>query len=297
MALTEYLATEVAEDFADGLLSRRDALRKLGLLGLTLTSASALLAACGGDDDNPVVGSTPPGAATSAAATPTPSVALAEVITFAGSSGELKAAWAPATTPKASLLVIHENRGLTPHFHELVQRLAGQGYSSMCIDLLSKEGGTAAVDDPGAALNAAGETRLVADLRAGVGELLERVPGKKVGAVGFCFGGMMAWNLLQAGETRLAAVAPFYGPAPDAPDFSKAKAAVLGVYGGTDTRVNASRDRAEAALKKAGLTYQIRTFEGAGHAFFNDTNPERYNAAAAAEAQTELLAWFGTHLA
>ncbi len=106
----------------------------------------------------------------------------------------------------------------------------------------------------------------------------------------------MTWALLHAGEARLAAAAPFYGPTPENPDFGKAKAAVLGVYAEKDARVNASRPQAEAALKAAGLTYDIRTFAGADHAFFNDTG-DRYNAAAAAEANTALLAWFAKHLA
>lgn len=114
--------------------------------------------------------------------------------------------------------------------------------------------------------------------------------------MGFCFGGAMTWNLLQAGEVRLAAAVPFYGPAPDAPDFSRARAAVLAIYAELDSRVNASRERAEAALRAAGLTHEIRTFAGADHAFFNDTGP-RDNEAAAKEASAELLAWFERHLA
>ncbi len=114
--------------------------------------------------------------------------------------------------------------------------------------------------------------------------------------MGFCFGGAMTWNLLQVGEARLAAAVPFYGPAPDAPDFSRARAAVLAIYAELDSRVNASRERAEAALRAAGLTHEIRTFAGADHAFFNDTGP-RYNEAAAKEASTELLAWLERHLA
>ena len=147
-----------------------------------------------------------------------------------------------------------------------------------------------------AALGNAEDARLIADLRAGIDELLRRVPGKKVGAVGFCFGGGMTWRLLHDGEARLAAAVPFYGPAPDNPDFSKAKAAVLGIYGELDARVNVSRDRAEAALKKANLTHEIRTFSGADHAFFNDTGA-RYNAAAAQEASKAMFDWLARHLA
>ena len=91
----------------------------------------------------------------------------------------------------------------------------------------------------------------------------------------------MVWQLLAAGEPRLAAAVPFYGPFPTDADLAGSpSAAVLAVYAGLDNRVNASRDAAEAALQKAGLTHEIVTFPGVDHAFFNDTGP-RYDAAAA----------------
>jgi carboxymethylenebutenolidase len=297
MALRSYLVGEVTEDFSDGLLSRREALRRLSLLGLSMSSATALLAACSdGGGQSEAAGATSPAAASTpgAAASANPG----QPVRFAGPAGELQGAWAAATDPKGVLLVIHENRGLTPHFFDLVGRFAKEGYSALCVDLLSAQGGTASLEDPAAAPTTLANTppeKLVADLQAGIDELERRVPDAKVGAVGFCFGGGMTWNLLQAGEQRLAAAVPFYGPAPENPDFSHAKAAVLAIYGEQDERVNASRDRAEAALKAAGLTYQIRTFAGAGHAFFNDTGP-RYNAAAAQQAYGEVLDWYGQHL-
>jgi carboxymethylenebutenolidase len=299
MALRNYLVGEVTEDFTDGLFDRREALRRLTLLGLSVSSATALLAACSD-------GSREPGApgviSPAAASTPTPggagSANPGQPVRFAGPSGELQGAWAAATDPKGALLIIHENRGLTPHFFDLVGRFAKEGYSALCVDLLSAQGGTASLEDPAAAPTTLANTppeQLVADLKAGLDELERRVPDAKIGAVGFCFGGGMTWNLLQAGEQRLAAAVPFYGPAPENPDFSDSQAAVLAIYGEQDERVNATRDRAEAALKAAGLTYEMRTFPGAGHAFFNDTGP-RYNAEAAQQAYREVLDWFGQHL-
>jgi carboxymethylenebutenolidase len=113
--------------------------------------------------------------------------------------------------------------------------------------------------------------------------------------MGFCFGGGLVWSLLAAGEARLAAAAPFYGPLPDNHDFSKPKAAVLAFYGETDARVNSTRDAAVAALEAAKLPHEIKVEPGAGHAFFNDTKPS-YVPAAAADAYSALLAWFGRHL-
>ena len=301
MALRSYLVGEVAEDFADGLLNRREALRRLGMLGLSASSATTLLAACadGGSAQTGAGGATSAAAAGQTSAPGrTASTKPGESVGFAGPAGELQGAWGEASNPQGALLVIHENRGLTPHFVDLVGRFAGASYSALCVDLLSSQGGTAQLEDPAAAPTALANTppeQLIADLRAGIDELEKRIPNAKIGVVGFCFGGGMTWNLLQAGEDRLAAAVPFYGPAPESPDFSKAKAAVYAIYGEQDERVNASRDRAEAALKAAGLTYEIQTFAGAGHAFFNDTG-QRYNPEAAHQAWQKMLGWFNQHL-
>lgn len=297
MTLHRYVAEEIALDCQEGLLTRREALRRLGLLGLTAAAATSLLAACAGDDEGaspPTTGARPAETTTSAARR-----AVGEEVTFAAPRGQLRGAWAGATAPRGAVLVIHENRGLTEHIKTIPPRLAADGYAALAIDLLSEEGGTAAIGDEGkaqAAITAAPEPRLLADMRAGLDELARRVPGKKLAAVGFCFGGGLVWRLLNAGESRLAAAVPFYGPAPENPDFSRSKpAAVLGVYAERDARVNATRDAAKAALEKAGLVHEIRTFPGVDHAFFNDTGP-RYNAEAATQAYDAVRAWFGKHL-
>ena len=305
MAFEGYIATEIATDHRDGLITRREALRRLGLLGVGAASASALLAACGGDDegDRSAAEAT---ATTATTATTGPGAGggpttgdFAEAITFAGPDGQLMGAWAEAGSPKGAVLIIHENRGLTPHFKALPKRLAADGYSALAVDLLSKEGGTGYFTDEAqatAALAAAPRDRLIGDLRAGVEELGRRSSGRKIGAMGFCFGGGMTWSLLAAGESRLAAAIPFYGPLPEGADFSGAKAAVLAIYAEQDDRVNASRQAAEVALKKAGLTHKVRTFAGVDHAFFNDTGA-RYNPAVAAEAYQAVKDWFGRYLA
>ncbi|GIJ54504.1 dienelactone hydrolase family protein [Virgisporangium aurantiacum] len=296
----EYLTSEVVVDYADGLIDRREALRRLSLLGVGAAVATPMLAACDSEKESgapaPAPSTSPSG---SAPAGPAP--LTTEAVTFAGPEGRtLQGAWAAAADPRGTVLVIHENRGLTDHIRSVAGRFAASGYSALAIDLLSAEGGTAKFTDPAqatAALNAAPPARFMADLKAGVGELQRRVAGKKTAAIGFCFGGGMVWSLLASGEPRLAAAAPFYGPFPSGGDLAGSKgAAVLGVYAGLDDRVNATRDTARAALEKAGNPHEIVTYDGANHAFFNDTG-QRYDATAAAAVYQKVLDWFGRYSA
>ena len=295
MALKRYLAEEVALDHADGHISRREALRRLGFLGLGVAAAGSLLAACARDEPSTAVRT--PGASP---AGPTP--AATEDITFAGPGGrDTFGTFAEAENAKGAVLVIHENRGLTDHIKSVAGRLAASGYSALAIDLLSSEGGTKEFSDDAEIMQILSNTDkedLVADMKAGFDELERRVPDAKLAAIGFCFGGGMVWQLLDSGDDRLAAAAPFYGTTPeDGADFSRSpNAAVLGVYAELDDRVNATRETAEAALKKAGLTHEIVTFPEVDHAFFNATG-QNYNREQATKAYGQVIDWFDQHLA
>lgn len=292
-----YLTEEIALDCRDGLIDRREALRRLGLLGLSVASASTLLVGC--KDDKPAALAPPVASAPPAPSTPAGAPAPAAAITFAGPAGRsLQGAFAAADKPRGALLIVHENRGLTDHFRALPTRFAAARYTALAIDLLSEEGGTASLGDSANATAALGKIapeRFVADLRAGLDELARRAPGLKLGALGFCFGGGMTWRLVASKDPRLAAAAPFYGPLPEGADFGGSKAAVLGVYAEKDARVNASRDAAKAALEQAGLPHEIVTYPGVDHAFFNDTG-QRYSAEAAGQAWGKMLEWFGRHV-
>jgi carboxymethylenebutenolidase len=264
-------------------------MRRLGLLGVTGAAANGLLAAFA-SRPAPASGRRQGrrGAETDWAAVPT------EAITFAGPRGRLMAAWAAAEKPRGGVLVIHENRGLTEHIRTVAGRFAASGYSALALDLLSEEGGTGAFPgeaEVAAALAAIDPTRFDADMQAGVSEVDRRVPGRTLCAIGFCFGGGMVWRLLASGEERLSAAAPFYGPFPEGGDLRGSRAAVLGVYGGLDARVNATLPAARAALEAARLEHELLTFNDADHAFFNDTGA-RFNPHAAAEAWRRTLNWF-----
>jgi carboxymethylenebutenolidase len=295
--LQRYLAEEVAEDHADGLINRREAMRRLGLLGVGSVAAASLLARFAGDahaarapasrrdrDDHDGRNTTD-----------TWAPVATEAVSFPGpDSRTLLGAWAPAAEPRGGVLVVHENRGLTDHIKSVAGRLAASGWSALAIDLVSEEGGTAAIGDEArvaAILATVDPARFDADMQAGVTEVGRRVPGERLAAIGFCFGGGMVWRLLATGDRRLSAAAPFYGPFPEGGSLSGSKAAVLAVYGGLDDRVNATQPAARAALEAAGLRYRIDVFADANHAFFNDTGP-RFNAPAAAEAYRRTLDWF-----
>jgi carboxymethylenebutenolidase len=297
--LQRYIAEEIATDHVDGLLSRREALRRLALLGVGSAAATALIAACGGGGKTATTETTK---TTAASTSPPPGMDKAlptGPIMWAGPNGELQGAWAEAPNVRGGVLVIHENRGLNDWVRSVAGRFAGAGYSSLAIDLLSEEGGTATFTDPAQATAALGKTppeRFITDLKSGIDELQRRVPGKKAAVVGFCFGGGLTWQLLASGEPRLAAAVPFYGPLPDNPDFSGSRqAAVLAFYGALDTRVTSSKDAAKAALDRAGMINEEIVESGADHAFFNDTGP-RYNPAAAADAWRRTLDWLGRYV-
>lgn len=306
MAFEDYVRGEIVDECRQGLLSRREALRRLMLLGVGATAAGAMLAGCSDDEygaggDRTATTAASPTAASSAtqAAPVGPAPLATENVTFKGPAGELRGSWSPAPAPKGSVLIIHENRGLTPHFVSLPGRLAASGYSALALDLLSRQGGTGSFADPAqvpAALTGTPMADLVADARAGVDELLRRVPDRKTALMGFCFGGGLTWQVLASGESRLAAASPFYGPFPAGADFSKTRAAVLAFYGETDgAQVNDGIEPARAALTAARLPHEVVISPGAGHAFFNETGA-RFNATAAADAHRRLMEWFGKYL-
>jgi carboxymethylenebutenolidase len=310
MALHRYLVDEVCLDHRDGHISRREAIRLLTLMGVGTVVATSMLDESSAEAATTKRKATTTKPTTTKAKRPSPTrqapttlvsagtgpAVATSAITFAGPVGQLRGSFAAATQPLGSVLIIHENRGLTEHFKALPGRFARDGYSALAIDLASRVGGTDAVaDQMPAPLSQASTEDLVADAQAGLDELTRRAPNQRLATIGFCFGGGMVWNLLQANEPRLAAAVPFYGTGPAEPDFGRSKAAVLAIYAELDARVNANRPQMEAALKAAKLVHEVRTFPGVNHAFFNDTGA-RYDAQQAGPAYNVVLTWFARYL-
>jgi carboxymethylenebutenolidase len=311
--LQRNLSTNALEDYLTGRVDRREFLRRLALIGGGSVVGMSLLGnlACG-------AAATPTSAPT---ATPTPSPTdtptppsepgvtvdpndpriEAGPVEFSAAAGAMMGYLSRPSQggPNPAVLVIHENRGLLPHFSDVTRRLALQGYTALAIDLLSRQGGTGAFADPDAAGDALGELtdeQFVEDLNASV-EYLQSLPHvrpDRVGAMGFCFGGGMVW-LLSVRNSAVRAAVPFYGSAPPLEEVPDLNAAVLGIYAGNDGRINAGVPDLEAALMEHQKQYEFITYPGADHAFFNDTG-ERYHPEAAEQAWTETLSWFGQHL-
>jgi carboxymethylenebutenolidase len=195
----------------------------------------------------------------------------------------------PASGDKfPTVLVIHENRGLTPYIEDVVRRLATAGFMAMGPDALTPLGGYPAVDAYGAEADERAaamqrtldRAKVVEDFVAAAEFLPKHAQSTgKLGAVGFCFGGF-AVNTLATRVSELAAGVPFYGTAPAAEDVPKIKAAMLLHFAETDPNVNGSWPAYEAALKANGVKYEAHVYPGTNHGFHNDTTP-RYNEAAA----------------
>jgi len=207
-----------------------------------------------------------------------------------------------AKTPEGggpAVIVIHENRGLNAHIEDVARRFALAGFTTLAPDLLSPLGGTPKDEDKARELIGQLEPAgVVGDLKAAVAWLAGHPEaGGKVGAVGFCWGGGMV-NQLALAEPKLRAGVVFYGMSPDASaDVRKIRSPLLLHYAELDDRINASVPAYEAALKKAERPYTIHRYEGAQHAFHNDTNAARYNAEAARLAWERTVEFLRKHLA
>jgi carboxymethylenebutenolidase len=225
---------------------------------------------------------------------------LTQKITYQGVNGEMKAYVArPKKDGKYSaVMVIHENRGLNAHIEDVTRRAANAGYLAIAPDALSPQGG--APDDPDKAREMFAKLDAQQNLQNFI-KGFEYLSGRKdcngkFGCVGFCWGGGLV-NQLAVNYPLLKAAVAFYGRQPDAADVPKIKSAVQLHYGALDERIDAGIPAYEEALKKAGVKYELYVYEGANHAFHNDTATGRYNEQAAKLAWQRTLDFFKKYLA
>ncbi len=318
-----YLTDEFAEDYSEGRISRREALKMIASVTGSLLLANSILAGCAPDSSEtaPVsptdvsTGKPPESPSPSAAPVSTepassapaygtvmpddPAVIAGEVQIPTADTNILGYLARPASdTVSPVILMCHENRGLTPHIQDVARRFAKAGYVALAVDLLSRQGGSAALGEsnvPGALGNIPPE-QFVDDFKSGWQYLQEQsfADAARVGMIGFCFGGGVTWQVAVHMPELLAAV-PYYGPAPDTSDVPSIHAAVLAMYGGQDNRINSGIPAIEEAMKANNKIYEKMIYPNADHAFNNDTS-SRYNPEAARDAWERTLAWFAQYV-
>ncbi len=266
-------------------LSRHEFLKRLALLAGGTTAALTLL---------PLLESN-----YAQAAQTTSNDFFTETVQYSGVPNQVSAYIARPKEQKkySAVIVIHENRGLTAHIEDVARRVAQAGYLAIAPNALSALGKTPANEDEArqwfAELKAENNLQ---NFKAAFTYLATRNDyNGKAGCVGFCWGGAMA-NNLAVNVPELKAAVAFYGRQPALEEVPKIKAAVQTHYAALDERVNVGKEAYEEALKKNNIVYESYVYDGAQHAFHNDTSAVRYNEAAAKLAWRRTLQFFEKHL-
>jgi len=229
---------------------------------------------------------------------------LAQDVTYPGDAGDLfgylVTRRAAGPDPLPGVIVIHENRGLTDHIRDVTRRAARAGFVALGVDFLSRQGGSSQFPDPAAQAAAYNRTTVDgrrADLISSLGYLksLPNVTFDRIGVVGFCAGGGALWDFVLAAPELRAAV-PFYGtPVPPTDQITNLRTPVLAIYAEQDRNLTTQMAPVMTTMLQQQKTFGFVVYQGAGHAFHNDTGAA-YNAEAACDAWSRAIAWFNKHL-
>ena len=279
-------AIELYDRFTHEGMDRRDFFARMTLIAGSAAAATSLIASI---------------AASPAAAAIVPSDdprLTTRTMTFDNPAGYKAYVAEPRTRSlKATVLVIHENRGLNEHIRDVARRVGLAGFRAIAPDFLSLSGGTPANED--AARDAIGKLDLAkstSDAVTILDTLAKSIRGDKVGAVGFCWGGAFVNRLAVAAGDKLDAGVVYYGPAPDPSEAAKVQAPLLIHHAGLDARVAQTLFPFVTALRAAGKAVTFQIYDGANHAFNNDTSEERYNKEAAELAWGRTIRFLKRHL-
>ena len=280
-------AIELYDRFTHEGMDRRDFFGRMTLIAGSTAAATSLIAA---------IAASPAAAAIVPADDPR---LTTRTMTFDNPAGYKAYVAEPRTRSlKATILVVHENRGLNDHIRDVARRFALDGFRAVAPDFLSLTGGTPANEDM--AREQIGKLDLgksTSDAVAMLEVLSKSSRGGKVGAVGFCWGGAFINRLAVAAGDKLDAGVVYYGPAPDPSEATKVQAPLLIHHAGTDARVATTLFPWVDALRAAKKPVTYQGYDGAHHAFNNDTSAERYNKEAADLAWGRTIRFFKRHLA
>jgi carboxymethylenebutenolidase len=276
------------DQYVHGDLSRRGFLNQAGRYAVGGATAASLLAALSPSFAAQMVAATDPRIKASYVEYPSPhgyGTLRGYLVQPANAKGKV-----------GTVLVVHENRGLNPHIEDIARRLAVDGFIAFAPDALFPLGGYPGDEDKARELFGKLDQAKTREDFFAAANYLKGVPGGngKMGATGFCWGGGMT-NRLAVRLPDLAAAVPFYGEAPPLDQVPNIKAPLILMFADKDDRINSTWPPYEAALKKAGASFQAYKYPGTEHGFNNDTTP-RYDAAAALQAWQRTVAFFNRQL-
>jgi carboxymethylenebutenolidase len=200
----------------------------------------------------------------------------------------------PTAARAPGVIVIQEWWGLVDHIKDVADRFAREGFVALAPDLYYGRQS----DEPDDARKLAMEmdrTRAVGDLEAAAG-YLRALGCPRVGAIGFCMGGGLVWELATRRDA-IDAGAPYYGRPIPVERVHEVTVPIEGFYAERDSGISVDGvNDVVLALRNAGKDATVQVYEGADHAFFNDTRPSSYHAEAAADAWRRTLAFFSRTL-
>jgi len=228
-----------------------------------------------------------------------------EWVTIRTGGGDSLRAWVvyPERSTKAPvILVVHEVFGLSSWVRSVADQLAADGFIAIAPDLLTMKNLPEAPDSvlaplAVAAIRTLNPTWVQRQLDA-VAQYGMSLPSaqKKYGIVGFCWGGGISFaHAVHA--PSLGASVVYYGVSPATADLESVRAPVLGLYGGSDARVDATIPPADSALRRLGRTYEHTIYQGAGHGFLRQqSGMDGANLAATRAAWPATISWFRKYL-
>ena len=187
---------------------------------------------------------------------------------------------------------------MVDHIKDVANRFAGAGFVALAPDFYDGQT-TTSPDEAGKLMMALNIDEAEKRLRGAVDYLLSRdeVTGARVGTVGFCMGGQLSLYAACA-NPKVGACVDFYGIHPNVqPDLASLQAPVLGFFAEKDSFVSPEAARQlEGDLKAAGKQVEVTIFEGADHAFFNDTRAQVYQEAYANQCWDRMVRFYNQHL-
>ena len=199
--------------------------------------------------------------------------------------------------PLPAIIVIHEWWGLNDNVRAMADRLAGEGYMVLAVDLYGGKTADSPADARALMLEVVEDPGLANENIRAAYEFLTVAGAPRIGSLGWCFGGGWSLNTAQLFPDELDAAVIYYGQVTGDEDrLRPISAPILGQFGADDTGITVeSVEVFRASLERLRKEHDIHIYPGVGHAFANPTGTN-YNAEAATDAWARTLEFLGRHL-